>query len=561
MKQLWKKLGGLLIAAVMILAMAVPAMAADTDTDTKETAKLTITGLTAGDTVKLYQIGTSDANGELTLIKDKDQNPVFKNLEQPTSREITEVANQIQAKAISPAPTLADDQTVSGTTYTYTANAAGVYLALITSAGDKVYNPILLAANLTEDGLKGGSVDAGSSYQYGESAVAKSSQPDVNKDEDTVRKDKNDKGDTIQTGSVGERVQYSVKPILPNYPANAVNQTVYLADTMDEGLTFEYDTLKVKWNEKELTADASGAFKDGDIVIANAQKADNGFRMSFVYNNLKNIGPVVTYSAVINDRAKIGSEGNKNNVRYYYASNPTNGSTYDKLETEPEEGENIKRRTDQEIVYTYEIKFRKIDDGTNPKGLAGAVYGLYEDDKCTKLVDRIETNKKGDGASSKVGAGTYYLKELVPPKGYSLSETVTQVEARWATVKATTTASTERNTYTSKKPNDDAVQVGWLKDSVFYAIDVFDTTTAEKAGAVAAYLSSNTKTEDQVTFTEKNTAGSGVVIAPDIKDTKLGELPSTGGIGTYLFTLIGVAACAAAIGLILAARKRKTLQK
>ena len=561
MKQLWKKLGGLLIAAVMILAMAVPAMAADTDTGTKETAELTITGLTAGDTVKLYQIGTSDPNGELTLITYKDGKKIFNDPEEPTSQEITEVANQIQAKAISPAPTLADDQTVSGTAYTYTANAAGVYLALITSAGDKVYNPILLAANLTEDGLKGGSVDAGSSYQYGESAVAKSSQPDVNKDEDTVRKDKNDKGDTIQTGSVGERVQYSVKPILPNYPANAVNQTVYLADTMDEGLTFEYDTLKVKWNEKELTADASGAFKDGDIVIANAQKADNGFRMSFVYNNLKNIGPVVTYSAVINDRAKIGSEGNKNNVRYYYASNPTNGSTYDKLETEPEEGENIKRRTDQEIVYTYEIKFRKIDDGTNPKGLAGAVYGLYEDDKCTKLVDRIETNKNGDGASSKVGAGTYYLKELVPPKGYSLSETVTQVEARWATVKATTTASTERNTYTSKKPNDDAVQVGWLKDSVFYAIDVFDTTTAEKAGAVAAYLSSNTKTEDSVTFTEKNTAGSGVKIAPDIKDTKLGELPSTGGIGTYLFTLIGVAACAAAIGLILAARKRKTLQK
>lgn len=552
MKQLWKKLGVLLIAAVMILAMTVPAMAAGTT----ETADLSITGLTAGDTVKLYQIGTSDSNGELTLIRDKDGKPIFANLEQPTSQEITAIANQIQAGDIN--PKLADTGKVTGTTYTYSAAAAGVYLALITSAGDEVYNPILLAANLTEEGLKGGSVDAGSSYQYGESAVAKSSQPEVNKDEDTVRKDKGNDDGTIQTGSVGERVNYTVTPILPNYPENAVNQTVYLADTMEDGLTFEYDTLTIKWNEKTLTADESGAFKDGETVIAKAQKADNGFRMSFVYNNLQSIRPLVLYSAVINDRAKIGSEGNKNSVRYYYASNPTNGSTYEKLDQEPQEGENIKKKTDQETVYTYEIKFRKTDDGDTPKGLAGAVYGLYEDQDCTKLVDRIETNTDGYGASAKVGAGTFYLKELVPPKGYSLSATVTPVEARWATATATTTASTERSTYTSAKPGDDAVQVGWLKDNVFYAMSLY---SAETDTIKPAYLSSNTKTADTVTFTEKNTAGSGVVVAPDLKDTKLGLLPSTGGIGTYLFTLIGVAACTAAIGLILAARKRKTLQK
>ena len=235
----------------------------------------------------------------------------------------------------------------------------------------------------------------------------------------------------------------------------------------------------------------------------------------------------MTYSAVINDRAKIGSEGNKNNVRYYYASNPTGGNTYDTLDKEPQESENIRKKKDQEIVYTYEIKFRKTDDSDTSKGLSGAVYGLYADHDCTKLVDRIETNKYGDGASSKVGVGTYYLKELVPPKGYSLDKTtVTPVEARWTTATATTTVSTERSEYTSKKPEENAVQVGWLKDNVFYAMDLY---SAETDTVKPAYLSSNTKTADTVTFTEKNTAGSGVVVAADLKDTKLGLLPSTGG--------------------------------
>ena len=41
-----------------------------------------------------------------------------------------------------------------------------------------------------------------------------------------------------------------------------------------------------------------------------------------------------------------------------------------------------------------------------------------------------------------------------------------------------------------------------------------------------------------------------------VKDTKLGELPSTGGMGTYLFTIIGVVVMAGAAGAFFMSRRK-----
>ena len=41
-----------------------------------------------------------------------------------------------------------------------------------------------------------------------------------------------------------------------------------------------------------------------------------------------------------------------------------------------------------------------------------------------------------------------------------------------------------------------------------------------------------------------------------MNDTKLGSLPSTGGMGTYLFTIIGVVVMAGAAGAFFMSRRR-----
>ena len=59
---------------------------------------------------------------------------------------------------------------------------------------------------------------------------------------------------------------------------------------------------------------------------------------------------------------------------------------------------------------------------------------------------------------------------------------------------------------------------------------------------------------DPVTLTKDTEATRNV--ATTVKDTKLGQLPSTGGMGTYLFTIIGVVVMAGAAGAFFVSRRK-----
>lgn len=65
-----------------------------------------------------------------------------------------------------------------------------------------------------------------------------------------------------------------------------------------------------------------------------------------------------------------------------------------------------------------------ITDGNGCYSLGGAVYGIYTDYGCTKLVTTMTTDASGYAKSGAINTGTYYLKEITPPAGYELDETV-----------------------------------------------------------------------------------------------------------------------------------------
>lgn len=57
--------------------------------------------------------------------------------------------------------------------------------------------------------------------------------------------------------------------------------------------------------------------------------------------------------------------------------------------------------------------------------LAGAVYGMYEDEACTKLIKKYTTDAHNQFETDYVRCGkNYYLKEITPPKGYLKNEEV-----------------------------------------------------------------------------------------------------------------------------------------
>lgn len=582
-----KKIIAGLLTATMVLGMSMTSFAEPTYTvgnnqgtykdkpDAADRATVKITGITGTPTVTLYKIASVKYGpGKVEFVDYEWASGVhFVDPEKPTANEINNIAQRLTGAATPEiTPKSVDTTEKVGDTYSKEVEA-GVYIAVITGATDgKIYNPILLTATYSDDGkLYAGEVGSGENYLWGSTAVAKSSTPEVDKeitDGTTADGDK-------KTGSVGDVVDYEVTPTIPTYPSNATNKTFFISDRLSEGLTFDYSSLTVKIAGQTVTRDGD-TFKLDDTVIATASDTNegqevNGFNLNFDYDALlipngngAVYTPVVSYSAVINENAVVGEFGNPNSVIYYYG-NPNEGDTWELVDKKPDEAQGVEKKEDTETVYTYQLAFLKtgegVDDEGNPTtpGLADAVFGIYEDKECKKLIDKVTTNENGYAVSTNVGAGSYYVKELVAPTGYSLNTEVYEIKANWTTATTTVTGTVTDRTYTTEQPSKDAVQVGWIKDRVFYAMDEFTAETAAAGGYEAAYLDSeNTTTSTGVTVTINQGVGSGTaILGTSIPNTKLSTLPGTGGIGTTIFTIGGCAIMIAAAALFFAGRRRE----
>lgn len=564
-----KKILAALLASTMVFGMSVTAFAANNDgkPDSADTAVVSITNVTEEPTVTLYKIAEAvyGAKGVEFIKYDWAKGATFTKPNEPTSDEINRIAQGILGGTITPLDTITNGTLGDDGTYEATVSA-GAYIAIISGSEDvKIYNPILLTATYDTTGnLQATTVDSGDDYLWGSTAVAKSSTPEVDKEITGGTTADGDK----KTGSVGDVVDYEVTPTIPTYPSNAINKTFFISDRLSEGLTFDYSSLTVKIAGQTVTRDGD-TFKLGDTVIATASDTNegqevNGFNLNFDYDKLlipngngAVYTPVVSYSAVINEKAVVGELGNPNSVIYYYG-NPNEGDTWESVDKKPDTAPGVEKKEDKETVYTYQLAFLKTGEDEDADGLAGAVFGIYEDEQCTKLIDKVTTNENGYAVSTNVGAGEYWVKELVAPTGYSLNDQTYKIKADWTTATTTVTGTVTDRTYTTESPSADAVQVGWIKDGVFYAMDEFTKEEATADGYQAAYLDSeNTTTSSGVTVTTNQAAGSGTaMLGTSIPNTKLSTLPGTGGIGTTIFTVGGCAIMVVAAGLFIASRKK-----
>lgn len=604
-----KKILAMLLAVVMVMGMSVTALAAQTETGVAsktDTEKVSISGISGKATVTLYQIaeGVYGESGK-GLIKYEYREGITPLSEQPTSGEINAIHQAIltgNTKA-----TEADKKEKVEGNYESKDLNAGAYLAIISGAEDgSVYNPVLLTVSYNENGaLEAGNVDITQGYIYGSSAVAKKTTPNIDKEiVDGTTSD----GDH-ETAGIGDVVTYQITPTMPSYPENATNKTLFVSDTMSEGLSFIFDSLEISLKDTQLEVtrrdgskgkDGIAAFtidREGETVtIATAKKSENGFYLNFdydalVYNStntmagddVDNMGlqvtqavytPVIKYQAVINDKAVVGDAGNPNDAKLYYANQPNTGDTFEPTDENPTpngQTPGVTEKEDKEIVYTYQLAFLKTGEGDDAEKLAGAVFGIYADSTCTQLIDVVKTNADGYAVSSKVKAGIYYIKELVAPQGYTLNDKVYSIEAKWATATSTVTTTNRQWKYTTVKPDEKAVQVGWIdtkgtddsSDDVFYALDEYNVATLP-ANFAAAYIVYD---QTEVTTTVETEVSDGAGTATGLKEldgdsvgsipnTKLASLPSTGGIGTTIFTIGGCAIMIVAAGLFFATRRK-----
>ncbi len=284
------------------------------------------------------------------------------------------------------------------------------------------------------------------------------------------------------SAEVGHEVDFTITTTIPTGLDSYTNYTFNIVDTMSEGLTYKGDFLVHTVGAK------TSLQKDEDYTLTiEGQTITVTLASKYV---LANPGQKIeiTYVAAVNDKS-LTKDRENNSVHIVYSNNPADSNstvtTVDKVV----------------YVYNFDIVIDKVDGADNKK-LEGAQFALYKETGYVDLyyqwydenhenpntfgwsteADRtiVKTDKNGVASFKGLVPGTYYLQEIKAPDGYNTLEGPVKVEI---------------------------------------------TATYDENGNITTNATQNEQKHYQVTSTITNNKGT--------------VLPSTGGIGTTIFYVVG----------------------
>ncbi|VUX30016.1 SpaA isopeptide-forming pilin-related protein [Blautia luti] len=465
MKNLFKKIGALLVAAVMVLSMCTAVFAA-----IKTDATITVTNA-AKATLTYAQVIKADQSTKTgwNFVDDKVAEAyvdAFGVADAQAAIEAMIPANNVDANKLGAAQanaagkvnfvTMANPQTV---------NEAGVYLIKATEAG---YTYNLMSAYIGFGEVT--KINDGEEVKYEYPSLVDATL-NAKKTETKVEKEAVDDDNVVATGDI---LTYKVKTNVP-----------FIAPTDTDKTFWAYDELTGAEYTKNATITLDG--ETNDVTATYPITWDSATKFS------------VNLSGMIDDaNSNAGKE-----VVITYTVKVT--SENDTITNKATAGHKDKEDFGSKEIKVYEGNITLTKTGENDVKLANAGFEVRkaskESDalKFTRLADGVykydpkgtvtEVFTKADGTVKVQGldVGTYYFKEITAPKGYSVNQN--QSEA---------------------------------------------TLAVGEDGKATAVLTKTTS----------------------MTDTKLSSLPSTGGMGTYLFTIIGVVVMVGAAGAFFISRRK-----
>ncbi len=366
-------------------------------------------------------------------------------------------------------------------------------------------------------------------------------------------------GDTDKnTASVGELITFKLSSSVPDLRNSGYNKYCFVMnDTLSEGLTYDATTadLTVTIGGVELTEGTDYTFTKTETATGTALKIvfkdmlDRGLDEDQIGDDI-----IVTYKASLNENAVLTDEGNPNTANLIYSNDPSHDYTSDEPGSTEPKGQTPDVET---ITYTTGVDIVKIDASDNSR-LDGAEFKI----EGTKA-DQVITKKQVFVVDA--DEGTYYkLKDGT----FTTTAPTTETEASYASDDKYKL--TEVNEITEKVSEVVKTEVGTDGALSFNGLGVGEYTITE-VKAPEGYVMDETPHTVVITCTY-DTDGKPVWsykvddadattnrVTLTITNTKPSELPSTGGIGTTIFYIGGVALVLG--GVVLLVLKKKNAGK
>ena len=379
----------------------------------------------------------------------------------------------------------------------------GNYLVLVEN-GMKVYSPS--AVNLVP--VWSDETDA---WEMSTPAVVELKSEDI-----SITKTAETADDKDLTASIGDTVNYTVTADVPGYPAATLegNKTFNIYDTLQAGLTLVAGSIQVtgyvggaEGTPTDLTAENAGDLYY-TLTTTDAVDLDGtgvSFSLVFNYDKLKNEGDVkfdtiqVAYSAVVDKDALVfnsnADRGNLGNTaKLSYSNNPyaTTASYKDVI--------------DDAKVYTYGIKITKVDSDDDSQLLPGAEFTVSLSEDGSNPISFVKT---GDGAYRKAESGT------------ETGDTTVTVGAEGSGVQGMLTLS-------------------GLDADTYYLTETKAPDGYNKLGSPIEIIIADTEPNGIVNDGTDSADGADGYVEKKVENSDGFQLPTTGGIGTILFTAGGI---------------------